>query len=193
MKLLLILKVVLLSSFVHAKRDISQSALVENMARAKWEELMAPQYRKAKMGDPKFVSWSLKISPPIPNDWPLGKERSVTYYLSARGVNFGEVRDGEIEGSVWGSFSLELKDGAEPKFNEINDRIERKGIVGVRPLTDTEIKTLQTDPLPLFKGKLSKKNEEKIKRFYCLQKSLGQIGEEIQGMNPIFFNWLSCD
>jgi hypothetical protein len=164
---------------------------IQQIAEQMWSKHIKAKLPNISFEDPKSTAWQTSISDPIPLNWP--EHYKLAFYLQARGMNLNFLKDGEYCGPVWGKITVDLNTHLKPTFVLITDKIQRNSIAGIRPLNKQELTILQIAPIQLFRSKSSPKRDQKLKTYYCLQKSLGNFPVEAIKENPKFFNWLNCD
>jgi hypothetical protein len=169
---------------------------IEALFAQQWQAQVAPALPAPDLSRPGSISWMTRTSPPLPPEWPW-QGGGLVYYAYARGMS-PDLRDGEYAGPVWGMAEQPGDAAAAPAFTPLPAEITRRGTQGVRPLTAQETETLQADPAALLAAAGQEKAagaaaaQEKLKAYYCLEKSLGNLPEPIPQRHAAFFAWLGC-
>ncbi|WNG20060.1 hypothetical protein [Cystobacter fuscus] len=163
-------------------------ATVRAVAEQKWKESLAP--RNANPADATFIGWRTYVSDPFPLTWP-SVEGTLVFYAFARGMNPGVLRDGEFVGPTWARMTYSAQDKTT-ELTLLDVRLESRGVQGVRPLRQEELEILKLKPLEALLGSRKAAADQKLKSYYCLQRSLGNIPSEAVTAHAAFFNWLDC-
>jgi hypothetical protein len=161
-------------------------AKVRAMAEQKWKESLAP--RNANPADAAFIGWRTDISDPFPMTWPSA-EGTLVFYALARGMNPQVLRDGEFVGPTWARMTYSAQDKTT-ELTLLDVRLESRGVQGVRPLRQEELEILELKPLDSLLGSRKATTDQKLKSYYCLQRSLGNIPSEAVIAHTAFFEWL---
>ena len=105
------------------------------------------------------------------------------------------LRDAEVEGPVWGAVTSvwNAKTNAwTSTFALLTKTVKNSGTTGFRPLTAKESDLHASDPVTLFRDE-SVSGIDKLKRYYCLERTLGNIPDDAAKRHAAFFEWLSCN
>ncbi|MGE6758266.1 hypothetical protein ACQKGO_09665 [Corallococcus interemptor] len=163
-------------------------ASIKATAEKTWKESVDTQ--RGNPADAGFVSWSTRLSDPLPMTWPL-VEPTFAFYAYARGMNPMRLRDGEFVGPTWARITWSAKD-QKPELTRLDTKLTSHGVQGVRPLTKDEVETLKVKPLDLLLSPRTKATDQQLKSYYCLQRSVGNIPPEAVTAHAAFFKWLDC-
>ncbi|QRN93534.1 hypothetical protein JRI60_30670 [Archangium violaceum] len=163
-------------------------AKVRAVAEQKWKESLAP--KNANPADAAFIGWRTDISDPFPMTWP-SVDGTLVFYALARGMNPQVLRDGEFVGPTWARITYSAQD-KKAELTLLDVRLESRGVQGVRPLRQEELEILKSKPLDFLLGSRTAAADQKLKSYYCLQRSLGNIPSEAVTAHAAFFKWLDC-
>lgn len=167
--------------------DVSKKA--REIAEREWKARVVPRLQKTDLADPNQVTWSLRVSDPIPREWPPFSGHFL-YYAHARGRSrmFADI---EIIGPVWAIIDLDPSAKAKPALTEQATRITKLGMQGLRPLTKQEKVALDPKVMELLtKKKLASREEGKLRGYYATQRKLGNVPEFAIDQNHDFFSWV---
>lgn len=163
---------------------------VASLAKKEWNTQVLPRLPRSTLTTPDFIGWETRLSDPIPQDWPRPSGRLV-YYAHARGMNPMVLKDAEFVGPVWATIEVDLNSKKPPMLVRGAAQIRKLGMQGVRPLTAKEKSTLDVKVLEnLAKQKPSQAELEKLRAYYSLQRSLGNVPEFAIDQNDDFFAWV---
>ncbi|MFP2908910.1 hypothetical protein ACLESD_28445 [Pyxidicoccus sp. 3LFB2] len=163
-------------------------AKVTALAEQKWKETLA--LKKGNPADAAFIGWQTRLSDPFPMAWP-SVEQTLVFYALARGMNPMVLRDGEYVGPTWARIIYSARNH-QAELTLLDDRLESRGVQGVRPLRREEFEVLKRKPLELLLRERTADEEQQLKAYYCLQRSLGNIPPEAVAAHADFFQWLDC-
>lgn len=191
-----------LSSTSYAERQMiktgeleSLKTEVEALFQKNWDQHIKPQIPDEKSSPQKTpTSWSPRLTPPLPLEWPRTSQK-IVFYSSMRGIDFANIADGENTGPVWAKITVGLIPGQKShtlRFELITTQFKKLGTQGVRPLSKSEIQILQSNPLQLLFSTPSQQDDRALKDYYCLQKAVGNLPQELLKLHPQFFKWLGC-
>lgn len=175
------------SYFVELKKQ------VETVAEEKWRSHIDPRLPEAQTSDALYIAWENRLVPPLPAQWPQNN-KDLIFYVSARGRT-SQLVDGERVGPAWGKIYVKIsaeESKPELKFELLTDQIKAIDTVGVRPLRKNEIITLQSNPLDFLFAKPSAEKDLKLKEYFCLEKKVGNIPQDVMSRHAAFFKWLGC-
>ncbi|MCP3140312.1 hypothetical protein [Pyxidicoccus xibeiensis] len=164
------------------------TAKVTAVAEQKWKESLG-----LKMGNPAdadFIGWQTALSAPFPMAWPSG-DPTLAFYAFAWGMNPFVLKDGQYVGPTWARITHSPHD-AKTELTLLDMRLESRGVRGIRPLRQEELGILEVKPLEVLLGPRTKAGDEKLKAYYCLQRSLGNLPSEAVAAHAAFFEWLDC-
>ncbi|WP_225413964.1 hypothetical protein [Stigmatella hybrida] len=163
-------------------------ASVKAAAKKTWKESV--DTRRENPADAGFISWDTRLSDPLPMTWPL-VEPTFAFYAYARGMNPMRLRDGEFVGPTWARITWSTH-GQKLELIRLDTRLTSHGVQGVRPLRKEELEILRVKPLEVLLGPRTKAEDQQLKSYYCLQRSVGNIPPEAVTAHAAFFEWLGC-
>lgn len=174
---------------------------LDQLVQGTWKTEIATQLEKPSTGSPGAKSppigtlWSPRISPPLPAQWPQFTGE-VIYLVSAYGLNFETLRDGEYEGGLWAKVRAQLKSPHALQLELITRQIQSKGARGVRPLNATESQALKVSFEQLLEARIhesaGKTPAPQLREAYCTAKKLGHFPILELEAHAAFFKWLNC-
>ncbi|MBZ5565159.1 MAG: hypothetical protein LAP13_22400 [Acidobacteriia bacterium] len=174
-------------------------AEVDKVIQAQWVEIAkAIPPVPGDPGSPGWISWEYRISPPFPETWPPKGTGRVFYYAYAAGRELSIV-DGERLGPVWARVAVNAKTGSPPHVEILTREIKILGTVGVRPLTNDEVRIFQQGDAVekqihavLSQTDLKGLDAKAVRGYYCAWCQNTGMDEQIRKLHPEFFKWLSC-
>ncbi|MBY0315805.1 MAG: hypothetical protein K2Q26_09815 [Bdellovibrionales bacterium] len=175
------------SQFVELKKQ------AETISEEKWKSHIEPRLPYAQPSDALYISWESRLVPPVPAQWPQ-INKDLIFYVSARGRT-SQLVDGERVGPAWGKIHVKIpkaESKPELKFELLTDQIQIVDTVGVRPLRQNEIVTLQSNPLDSLFAEPSAERDLKVKEYFCLEKKVGNFPQDVIRRHDAFFKWLGC-
>jgi hypothetical protein len=85
-----------------------------------------------------------------------------------------------------------MKPSSETTVKVLTEKIRELGVAGVRPFSPEETQTLTLDPLALLLAPRNTERDNSLRKYYCLQDSLGNLPQEARARHGAFFKWLGC-
>jgi hypothetical protein len=163
-------------------------AKVAAVAEQKWKESLAP--KKGSPAGADFIGWRTYISDPFPMMWP-SMDRTFAFYAFARGMNPRALPGAEFVGPTWARITCSAQN-KKTELTLLDVQLKSHGVQGVRPLRQEELEILKLKPLDSLLGSRTETADQKLKSYYCLQLSLGNIPSEVVAAHAVFFKWLEC-
>ena len=151
---------------------------IQSLANMHWQQLEKPKGNS--------LVWQSSLSDPLPRYWPM-HEQQLVFYLLAHAIDISQPTAGETILNVWAK--IVTSGDAIVEFTLLQNTllpVERRGI---RPLTSTELQILKVDPAKLLCEQDAAANL-KLKSYYQLQLTLGNIPQDMIANHRDFFNWL---
>lgn len=192
----LALLLVLLTAGDDRKEVQRVSEAFKSILDARWSKLSVP---KSPPSDRPGVSWSWRLSPPFPSEWPPRKESRFIYYAFAEGFDLN-IMDGVRIGALWAKLEVPVSGDTPPVLTSLLDAVKELGVQGVRPLSAEEMaKSGGSEPIESALGDLMAHPDqacdtrERISAYYCFwSRNNGVISEAIRPRHEKFFDWLKC-
>ncbi len=173
-------------------------AQVEALVQAEWRSVKASS-RKATASPRDSVSWSYRITPPLPASWPPGGKGQVCYYAFAGGLR-PALADAEVVAAPWARVVMDATGRQNPGLEILTPQLQELGIQGVRPLTKEEISiwdsrdAVEQEIYGLSRSVTRPDGAGRLKEFYCLfLKTHGAVGKAVRSRHREFFDWLGCE
>jgi hypothetical protein len=161
---------------------------------AGWSELSVPA---SPPGERPGVSWSWRLSPPFPSEWPPREESRIVYYAFAEGFDLS-VMDGVRVGAPWLRLEVPVSGHAPPVLIPMRGSVEELGIQGVRPLSAAEVaESGGSESIGTLLGSLMARPGEpgdaRVRLSACYgfwTRNNGVIAQAIAPLYRDFFDWL---
>lgn len=145
--------------------------------------------RAARVVDP-LVAWALRLTPPLPAEWPR-RTSTLLVYAYAEGIDMsGALLDGVRVAAPW-AVPRKNEPGPEPHAQLLAPALRPIGVQGVRSLRPGELASGPPAPVETLRAD---GDPGRLRRFYNDWRTHhGVSAQAIQRWHPEFSEWLTTE